>query len=355
MKKQIHIGVIGAGRMAGWFSEGLTVVEDAVRYAVGSRTLEKAQAFADKYGYEKAYGSYDEILQDPKVDLVYIATPIREHYANIKAALEAGKNVLCEKSLTVNAAEAEEVVALARSKGLFLMEAMWTLCQPVYRKVREWAASGLLGEIRAVDGCFYTAAGKGHRLYNAATGGGALLDLGFYPVTYACSFLGSQPDQIQSHTIMGTKLPKPEKENSPAQAQVQAQAQADMTSAPVDFIDSIILSYANGSFAHLSTGLGEKKRATMYLMGTKGRVTLQDDLFFQAQKAQAVSFDNEVLDSIDEPFLKNGYEYEAMEAVRCLQEGKTESELVPLDDSVAVMRILDVCRTNAGFKFPFEE
>ena len=108
MSKKIKIGIIGAGRMAGWFSEGLTVVEDAVRYAVGSRTLEKAQTFADKYGFQKAYGSYEEILNDPEVDLVYIATPIRGHYANIKAALEAGKPVLCEKSLTVNAAQAEE-------------------------------------------------------------------------------------------------------------------------------------------------------------------------------------------------------------------------------------------------------
>ena len=156
-----------------------------------------------------------------------------------------------------------------------------------------------------------------------------MLDLGFYPVTYACSFLGMHPEQILSHTIMGA--------------------------AGVDYIDSIVLSYADGHFAHLSTGLGEKKRATMYLMGTKGRVTLQDDLFFQVQKAQAVSFDNEVLGSIEEPFLKNGYEYEAIEAVRCLQEGKTESEMVPLDNSVAVMRILDTCRANAGYRFPFEE
>ena len=329
MKKKIRIGVIGAGRMAGWFSEGLTVVPDAVRYAVGSRTQEKAQQFAGKYGFEKAYGSYEALLLDPDVDLVYIATPIREHYANIKAALEAGKNVLCEKSLTVNAAQAEEVTALARSRGLFLMEAMWTLCHPVYRKIREWAADGLLGEIQAADGCFYTAAGKGHRLYDLETGGGALLDLGYYPVTYACSFLGTQPERILSHTILGAS--------------------------GVDYMDSIVLSYANGHFAHLSTGLGEKKHATMYLMGTKGRVTLQEDLFFQVQKAQVVSFDNEVLDSIEVPFLKNGYEYEAMEAIRCLQEGRTESSLVPLDDSVAVMRILDICRANAGFRFPFEE
>ena len=328
MKKQIRIGILGAGRMAGWFSEGLTVVPDAVRYAVGSRTLEKAQAFAEKYGYEKAYGSYQEILQDPDVDLVYIATPIREHYACIRDCLEAGKPVLCEKSLTINAAQAEEVVALARSKNLFLMEAMWTRCQPAYRKIRQWVEEGLLGEIRAADGCFYTAAGKGHRLYNLETGGGALLDLGYYPVTYAGSFLGMQPEQILSHTMMGET--------------------------GVDYMDSIVLAYANGSFAHLSTGLGEKKRATMYLLGTKGRVTLQDDLFFQAQKAQAVNFDNEVLASFEEPFLKNGYEYEAMEAVRCLQEGKTESELVRLDDSVAAMKILDTCREQAGFRYPFE-
>lgn len=355
MSKKIRFGVIGAGRIAGLFSEGLTVVEDAERYAIGSRTLEKAQAFAEKYGYEKAYGSYDELLQDPDVDVVYIATPIREHYANMKAALEAGKPVLCEKSLTINAAEAEEVVALARSKGLFLMEAVWTRCQPVYRKIKEWADSGLLGEIKAADGWFYTAAYKGHRLYNAETGGGALLDLGFYPVMYACTFLGMHPEQIQTHTIMGVKTSKNEMQTSQNDATASGQPGENAAGALVDFMDSIVLTYPDGSFAHLSTGLAEAKRAVMYLMGTKGRVSIQDELFYMAQKAQALNLDNEVMDSIDEPFLKNGYEYEAMEVIRCLREGRTESELVPLDDSIAVMRILDTCRANAGFKFPFEK
>ena len=328
MGKTIRLGVMGCGRMAGWFCTALPVVKDLEMYAAGSRTLEKGQAFAKEYGFKKAYGSYEELLADPDVDLVYVATTISEHYKNVKMCLEAGKPVLCEKAFTINAVQAEELVTLAREKGIFLMEAMWTRCQPVYLKIQEWVKSGLLGDIRAVDGKFYTKTGKGHRLYNKSTGGGALVDLGFYPITYACCFLGFEPESIQSHTIIGDK--------------------------GTDYFDSVVLTYKDGSFAHLSTGLGEDKRADMYIMGTKGRVSIQDELFFSASKAVAYDFDNNVLDSFEQPHLVNGYEYEAMEAVRCLQEGLTESPLVPLDETVAVLKILDKCRKNAGYRFDFE-
>ena len=327
--KTIKWGFLATGRICRWFAAALSVTEGAQRYAVASRTEEKAVKFAAEYGFEKAYGSYEALLQDPEVDIVYIGTPVGEHYKHIRMCLEAGKNVLCEKSLTINAAQAREVIALAREKKLFLMEAMWMKCQPVFREVRKWAEDGLLGEVQAADVTFYTACGKGHRLYNYETAGGALLDLGIYPVTYACSFLGYHPEEVLSSMVIGEKK--------------------------VDYFDSVVLRYPGGKVAHLASGLGSERIITSYLLGSKGRVTLQNDQwFYQAQKAQLLDFDNNVIAEANGPFLKNGYEFEAMEVQKCLLEGRTESELVPLDETIAVMELLDRIRDKAGFRYSFE-
>lgn len=326
--KKIRWGLMGAGRISGWFATALAAAQGAEKYAIASRTLEKGQEFAEKYGFEKAYGSYEEMLADPKVDVVYIGTPVREHFGHIMMCLNAGKHVLCEKSLTVNAEQAKRAAALAREKKLFFMEAMWTKCQPVFRQIKQWVAEGLLGEVQAVDIRFYTQSGKGHRLYKHELAGGALLDLGYYPVTYACELLGYQPKKIQNHAIIGAQN--------------------------VDYLDSVVLEYEAGRFAHLSCGLGAEKMVSLYILGTKGRISMQEEYFFQAQKAELVNFDNEVIASCEIPFLQNGYEYEAMEVMECLEKGLTESDKVKLDDTVAVMEILDICRKQIGFKYDFE-
>ncbi|MDD3403336.1 MAG: Gfo/Idh/MocA family oxidoreductase [Hespellia sp.] len=311
-------GLMGAGRISGWFATALSALDEAEIYAIASRQLEKGQAFAHQYGVTKAYGSYEEMLSDDAVDIVYIGTPIQEHFRCVKMCLEAGKHVLCEKALTENAEQAKQLCALAREKKLFLMEAMWTKCQPVFRQIKQWIADGLLGEIQAADIRFYTKAGEGHRLYKKELAGGALLDLGYYPVTYACDLLGYHPQQIQNHTIVGEK--------------------------EVDYLDSIVLEYKGGRFAHLSCGLGAEKMVSMYLLGSKGRISMQEEFFFQAQRVEVLDFDNHVLASFAGTFIKNGYEYEALEVMKCLREGRTESEIVKLDDSIAVMEILDQCK-----------
>lgn len=328
MDKQIKWGILGAGRIAGIFSEALTATHGAVRYAIASRTLEKGKTFADKYGFEKNFGSYNELLSDNEVDVVYVATPVREHFECVKACFEAGKHVLCEKALAVNTSQAEEIISIARDKRLFLMEAMWTKCQPVFRQIKRWISDGVLGVIQAVDIKFYTAAGKNHRLYKHELAGGALLDLGYYPVTVACSLLGNKPIKVINHSIIG--------------------------GTNVDLMDSIILEYDGGKFAHLSCGLGSEKMVSLYILGTKGRITIQQEYFFQATKAEVLNFDNEVIASFNSPFLKNGYEYEAMEVMRCLNNNETESEIVNLDDTLAVMNILDECRRQSSFRFDFE-
>lgn len=328
MSRKIRWGFMGAGRIAGWFATGMSVLEDAERYAIASRTLEKGERFAREYGFSRAYGSYEEMLKDPDVDIVYVATPVAEHYSCVKRCLEAGKNVLCEKALTVNAVQAAELVEMAREKNLFFMEAAWTKCQPVFLKVKEWVESGLIGDIQGMDVRFYTKAGEGHRLYSHELAGGALLDLGFYPVMYACALMGHDPKQIISHMAIGEKR--------------------------VDYLDSIILEYEGGGFAHLSCGLGCDKEVSAYISGTKGRIAIRDEFFFQATKVTAYDFDNNVLAEFEGPFLQNGYEFEAIEAMECLRAGLKESKKVPLDETLAVMKILDICRKNAGFQYDFE-
>lgn len=328
MEQEIKWGILGAGRIAGWFSKALSSVSGACRYGIASRDSEKGKKFAEEYGFEKSYGTYEELIRDENVDVIYIATPVREHYQNIKMCLEAGKHVLCEKSLTVNAIQAKEVAAIARENGLFLMEAMWTKCQPVFRKMKQWISEGVIGEVEAIDIKFYTACGRGHRLYKHELAGGAFLDLGYYPITVAGSLMGYFPKRIESHSILG-------KGN-------------------VDYMDSIVLEYDHGRFAHLSCGLGSEKMVSLYVLGTKGRITMQDEYFFQAQKVQALDFNNEILASFEGPFLENGYEFEAMEVMECLRNRQTESSLVTLDDTIAVMSILDECRRQAGFQYDFE-
>ena len=328
MNEKIKWGIIGAGRMSGWFADALSVLPDAECYSVASRTFEKSEKFAQQYGFTKAYGSYEELIQDNDVDVVYIGTPVREHFNNIMMCLEAGKNVLCEKSLTVNAQQTKAVVDLARKQNVFLMEAMWMKCQPVFCQIKQWLADGLLGEVQAVDIRFYTQAGKGHRLYQHELAGGALLDLGYYPVTYACTLMGHQPVGIQSHSIIGNTN--------------------------VDYLDSIVLEYDNERFAHLSCGLGAEKMISLYILGTKGRITIQKEYFFQAQKAELLDFNNEVIASCEGTFLKNGYEFEAMEVMKCLRNGKQESKLVPLEDTIAAMEIMDICRQQSDFRYDFE-
>jgi len=321
-------GLMGAGRISGWFAAGLSAVPDAEIYAIGSRTQEKAEAFAAQYGVTKAYGSYEALLADDRIDVVYVGTPVRTHYECVKMCLEAGKHVLCEKTFTVNGREARELQALARAKGLFLMEAMWMKAQPANVEMRRWVRDGLLGEIRAVDATFYTKAMAGHRLYNHDIAGGALLDITVYPIAEACCMLGHAPSEICST--------------------------ASICSARVDSFDSIVLRYPNGAAAHISGGLAPERTVLFYVEGTEGRILLTRDHFFQLERAAACDYAGNVLASVEAPFRKNGYEFEAEEVMRCIRAGKTESDLVPLSESIAVLEIMDECRRQWGFRYDFE-
>lgn len=318
--KKICWGIMGTGRIAGVFCDMLKELEQAEIYAVASRTEEKALEFGQKYNAEKSYGNYEALVQDEKVDIVYVATPIGCHYENVRLCLNAGKNVLCEKALTQTVKEAEELHRLAKEKHLFLMEALWTKCQPVYRKILEWKRDGKFGEIQGIEARFYTAATKEHRLIKNKNQGGVLFDLTIYPLMYACALLGYEPAGMQAVAVKGG---------------------ADKD---IDVMESIRLLYEDGSFASLVSGLASEKLVSLYVHGTKGRLLLEQEYFYQAQKAVLLDWENQPIEQIEAPFMVNGYEYEAIEAMNCITEGRIQSDLIPMEETIAVIRLLEECR-----------
>ncbi len=317
--KKIRWGIMGTGRIAGIFCDMLDKLEEAEIYAVASRSEEKALEFGQKYHAEKCYGSYEQLVQDENVDIVYVATPIACHYDNVKLCLLAGKAVLCEKAFVQTVAEAEELYALAKEKNVFLMEAMWTKCQPVFRQIMAWKEEGRFGEIQGVEARFYTAGTKEHRLIKYKSQGGVLMDLLIYPLMYACALLGYEPKEVHALAVRGGN------EN-------------------MDVMDSVQLLYENGSFASLVSGLAHQKIVSLYVHGTKGRLLLEEEYIFQAQKAVLYDWDNQPVEEAILPFDINGYEYEAREAMKCIAEGKIQSDLVPMEQTIAILRLLEKCK-----------
>ncbi|MBO4523506.1 MAG: Gfo/Idh/MocA family oxidoreductase [Ruminococcus sp.] len=325
--KKYKWGIIGTGKIAHTFATALKHCENAELCAVASRTDEKAKDFAEEFGFSEYYGNYKDFAEKSGAEIVYIATPMSSHFNDAWLCLENGKNVLCEKSLTLNTAQAEKLIAFAKDKALFFMEAMWMKCRPVYRKMKEWIASGLIGEIEYTKADFsnYIPYNENDRLFRADCGGGCLLDLGIYPITLTHDLLG-MPDDITSsaHMMYG-----------------------------IDMSNSIIFRYKNGAFSSMDNGFEIQLRNNAVISGTKGLITLGN--WFHCTD-EGILFDrsgNEI-----ERFVRkddiNGYEYEIDEVHRCLDVGFRESPLVPHSATIAVMKIMDECRAQWGMKFPNE-
>lgn len=309
----IRWGILGTGGIARTFTEDLLLLGHKVA-AVGSRAPHTAQAFADRYGIGSAYGSYAELAADDQVDVVYVATPHSGHYDAARVCLEAGRGVLVEKPFTTNTADAEALVALARERGLFAMEAMWTRFNPIVTRLRELIAEGAIGDVKAVYADFSFAADydPDHRLWAPELAGGALLDLGVYPVSFAWMLLG-EPDSVQ----------------------------AVSTSAPtgVDANTGILLGYASGAVALLHCGLLGDSPQTATVVGTTGRV----DVASPAWRPSAMTLHRKGAEPeiITAELPGHGYTYQAEEVARCLAAGRTESAVMPLDETVAIVRALD--------------
>ncbi|MFE5592728.1 Gfo/Idh/MocA family protein [Streptomyces sp. NPDC056549] len=323
----VRWGILATGGIAERFATDLGALDGAEVVAVASRTEASAKAFADRFGIPRAYGEWAGLIADEDVDVVYVATPHHAHRAAAGLALEAGKAVLCEKALTLNAREAEELVTLARGRGLFLMEAMWMYCNPLIRRIAELVRDGAVGEVRTVQADFGLAGpfDAAHRLRDPAVGGGALLDLGVYPVSFAHLLLG-EPSAVHAH--------------------------ARISPEGVDLNTGMLLGWDSGASALLSCSLEADTPLTASVTGTAGRIDVPRGFFFPERfTLHRAGREPEEFVSADDP---HSLRHEAAEVMRCLRAGATESPLVPLDGSLAVMRTLDAVRDRVGVRYPQE-
>ena len=323
--KKMRWGILSTGTIARNFAQTVAGMgEEAVVYAVASRTMEKANAFADEFGIEKRYDSYYALANDPDVDIVYVATPHSRHYEDMKLLIEAGKPILCEKSFTANAKQAQEIYALARQKNVFVMEAFWTKLIPLYREVEAWLEAEKIGEVRALTAQYGYTTAREARKFDAKLAGGTLLDIGVYAVGFACMMLGYSFDDVLSQLIMNPQ--------------------------GTDATDAILLRRGT-AVAQLTCAIGAYIPLTASIYGTKGHIDVPD--FKNPQKA-ILYVDGEEPVVLERPFEINGFEYEIREAMACVQEGKMESCLMTAQQSIAVMRIMDEIRRQNALRFPCE-
>ena len=327
MAENIRWGIIGTGNISSQFARGLAVLPDAELVAVGSRTRASAEAFGARFDVPHRHASYAALARDPDVDAVYVGTPHSLHRANSMMCLEAGKAVLCEKPFTINAAEAEQVIKLAREKGRFLMEAMWTRFLPLSEKVRELLAADTIGSVQMLtaDLGFRGRFDPKHRLFDPELGGGALLDVGVYPISLASMIFGP-PTRISSLAHMG-------------QTGVDEQA-------------AVTLGYAGGQLAVLYTSIRTTTPKEAILMGTQGQIRIHAPMFVPSKLTLSVDGQDDKV--IEMPFTGNGYNYEATEVMNYLRAGKLESDLMPLDETLSIMRTLDAIRAQWGLRYPME-
>ncbi len=322
----IKWGILGAGNIAGALVDGIREAGGRVA-AVGSRSAERGRAFADRHGIPTAYGSYDDLLSDDAIDAVYVATRNDLHYRNTLDAIAAGKAVLCEKPFALNGKQAAEMVDAARSAGVFVMEAMWMRFIPAIVALVEMVERGDLGEVRAVaaDLCFRAEAGAGHRLVEPALGGGALLDLGVYPVSLSMLLLGEP---------------------------VAVSAQAGIGASGVDEQVAASLRFSDGAVASLYASFVADSATEAHVVGTEARVWVRSR-FHNSERLDVVGADGSTT-THEYPKGGSGYRFEVAEVHRALEAGETESPMRTLDDSMAVMRVLDAIRSQIGVAYPGE-
>ena len=320
-------GIIGTGTISNLFAEGLDYLQDAIIQAVGSRNQESADTFARKWGASQAYDSYADLYADPQVEIVYIGTPHNVHFENVRDALNAGKHVLCEKPFAINAAEARELIHLARKNSLFLMEAMWNRFQPWYGVVNQLLSEDRIGEIYHLkaDLSFGFDVGLDHRIYNPELAGGSLLDLGVYPIALASAILG-RPEEIL--------------------------AAGHLCETGVDDQVSMIFKYGSGATAELgcSSRYLTKNNATIH--GSRGYIEIHG-MIVRPHLVSIQEQGKELIEIDTTPEL-NGYQYEAQAVMERVGAGQPEHPLMPLEETIQIMETMDQIRASIGVKYPGE-
>jgi len=324
MTTRLRWGILATGKIAEHFTHDLRII-DAPVSAVGSRDRARAEAFARRFGVPAAHGSYEELVSDPSVDVVYVATPNTSHAEHALLALDAGKHVLVEKPFAMNAAEAQRVVDRAGELGLVVLEAMWTRWLPHMVRIRELVRSGALGTLRGLtaDHGLLLSSDPSHRVQAPELGGGALLDLGIYPISFAWDLFGA-PDRIASIS--------------------------DSTSTGVDALTSILMGFPGGGQASIQTGLDARSPVKASIVGTEARIEI-DSFWYFPNSFTMIDPAGTVLERFENTVEPRGMQYQALELERLVANGQIAGEILPPRQSVEIVRTLDEIRAQIALSF----
>lgn len=322
----MKVGILGAGSIAHKMAATISLMEGIEVYAVASRSLKKAEEFAKQYQIPKAYADYRAMAKDPSVDLVYIATPHSHHYTHVKLCLEQGRHVLCEKAFMINSSQAKEAVKLAKEKNLLLAEAIWTRYMPSRSIIRKAVESGMIGEVTSLTANLGYVIKNKERLVRSDLGGGALLDLGVYPVNFALMVFGDDYAEVSAEAVLSGQ--------------------------GVDLQNSITLKWKDGRMAVLHSNMQALTDRRGIIYGDKGYIQVEN--INNCEAVSVYDLDRNLVKQYEIPPQITGYEYEVEACLRAIENGETECSEMPLSDSVAVMELLDRIREILGIKYACE-
>lgn len=324
--KKYKIGFIGTGGIAIKMANTINGMENAECYAVGSRSLEKAQSFAHEHGFSKAYGSYEELADDCDVDLIYIATPHSLHFDNAKMCILKGKPVLCEKSFTVNAKQAEELLALAKEKGVFITEAIWTRYMPFSKQIKDLVDSGIIGKPYLLTANLGYDIKHVERIISPELAGGALLDVGVYPLNFAAMVFGKEIEKTASTCLK--------------------------TNTGVDAHNNTTLYFSGERMAVLTSTMCAATDRQGIISGDKGHIIVEN--INNPQSAKVIDKNYNVIAEYHAPKQITGYEYQIQASIDALENGWLESPYMPHEETIRIMKQMDTLREEWGIKYPFE-
>ncbi|MDD7986368.1 Gfo/Idh/MocA family oxidoreductase [Lentisphaera marina] len=324
--KKFKWGILGPGRIAEKLAEAIQQSDNGEVYAIGSRSLDKAANFAKRFGASKSYTSYEELCADDKLDIIYIATPHSFHCEHSLLAMKHGRNVLCEKPFALDAEEATKMITCAKENNVFLMEAMWSRLLPGMKKVKNLLEQNAIGSVKKMtaDFCFTSSPQEKARLFEPSLGGGALLDVGIYPLTLACSFFGFP---------------------------IKFEAKADLTDKGVDATSHYYLEFANGAKAELYSSMVQESKGEAIIEGEEGRIIIHP----KAWTLKEVTLENGKVETFDTSYEGSDYLLQVEEVHKCLNKGMKESSINSFEWTLSMMHLMDDLREKMAVNYKLKE
>lgn len=323
----MKLGIIGAGAIAETMAKTVNGMKEAECYAIASRSLNKAEEFKNKFGFQKAYGSYEDLVKDENVDLIYVAVPHSKHFECMKLCIENHKPVLCEKPFTVNAIEAREIKRLAKDNNVFVTEAIWTRYMPSRELINNTINSGIIGEVKFITGDLSYPITFKKRIMDPNLAGGALLDLGVYGLNFASMILG---DDIENYSTS-----------------------MQLTDTGVDANETITLMYPNNVMATVTHSILIRGSRKGIIAGDKGYIVIEN--INNPNSIKVYDTEDKLIKEIEIPNQITGYEYEVLESKKCIEEGKIESNSMPIDETIKIIELMDDIRKDWNLIYPFEK